>query len=58
LYGVGADAAGGAVDQYGLAGLGVDRVDRGGCGGTGQGDRGGGDEVQLGRLSDDRGGGQ
>jgi hypothetical protein len=55
LHRVGADAAGSAVDQDGLAGLGVDRVDRGRRGGTGEGDRGGGDEVQFGRLGHDRG---
>ena len=58
LHGVRADAAGGAVDQDGLPGPRVDRVDGRGRGGAGERNRGGGDEVEAGGLGHDGGGGQ
>ena len=51
LYDVGADTAGGAVDQHGLATLGVDGVDRRDGSGTGQWEGGSGHEVEPGGLA-------
>ena len=52
---VGANPAGGAVDQHRLAALDVDGSDRGDRSGAGQRKRGGGHEVEPGGLDDHRG---